>query len=424
MAPADQTRLTRSRLSEFFQRAFTPRAEWRIGMELEKMGRRASDGKPIPYLGSDPSIHSFLAIYMAQRGGVPIYDGMHIIGLDGPYGTITLEPAGQVEWSSRPCDDLGQLQADLLDHLAALDTIGRRAGIEWLDVAVDPVHPVTEMPWMPKARYEIMRPYMGRQGRLAHRMMTQTASIQCSYDFENADDWTAKFRAAALLSPVAVALFANSSRIDGKPTGYRSYRQAIWMETDPDRCGLPSVVFEPGFDMEAWIDWACTVPTLFYYKNRNLVPGGGIPFDRVLEHAGCKGLTMADWELQLSSIFTDVRSYTYIEVRCADLQHDHLAFAVPALWTGILYHGDSLAAGLELGSPVDDYGKWREAMESAARHGLDGEAGGRPIRELAAEMLRLSAAGLSGGAACSTGLEDPVSPLRLLDEELDLGALK
>jgi glutamate--cysteine ligase len=196
------------------------------------------------------------------------------------------------------------------------------------------------------------------------------------------------------------------------------------METDPDRCGLPSVVFDTGFDMEAWIDWACKVPALFYYRNRNLVPGDGIPFDEILLRAGAKGLTMADWELQLSSIFTDVRSYTYIEVRCADLQPDHLAMAVPALWTGILYHPGALEAALRLGSCIDGHGKWLDAMASASRHGLDGEAGGRPIRELAAEMLRLSGTGLTGGAACAAGPDDPSLPLRLLDQELELQALK
>ena len=37
---------------------------------------------------------------------------------------------------------------------------------------------------------------------------TQTASIQCAFDFASEDDWARKFRAAALMTPVAVALFA------------------------------------------------------------------------------------------------------------------------------------------------------------------------------------------------------------------------
>ena len=60
--------------------------------------------------------------------------------------------------------------------------------------------------------------------------------------------------AASILAPVATAMFANSSRIDGADSGYRSYRHAIWRETDDDRCGLPSAVFEDGFEIEHHLD--------------------------------------------------------------------------------------------------------------------------------------------------------------------------
>ncbi|NIM61656.1 MAG: glutamate--cysteine ligase, partial [Acidobacteria bacterium] len=76
-------------------------------------------------------------------------------------------------------------------------------------------------------------PYLAARGRLAQRMMTQTASIQVAFDYSDLHDWREKFRLAALLAPVANALFANSSRIDGADTGYKSYRSAIWQETDP-----------------------------------------------------------------------------------------------------------------------------------------------------------------------------------------------
>jgi len=423
MPPATLARLTRRRFIEFFVEAAVPRERWRVGMELEKMGRNSSDGKPFPYMGADPAVHALLTLYMSHRGGIPIYEGMHIIGLDGPYGTITLEPAGQFEWSSRPFSSLGDLADALEAHLATMAKIGRQAGVQWLDVAVDPVHPVSEMPWMPKPRYEIMRPYMGEHGRLSHRMMTQTASIQCSYDFENSSDWSRKFRAAALLSPVAVAMFANSPTIDGKDSGFRSYRQEIWRRTDPDRCMLPAAVFHESFDLEAWVDWLCTVPALFDLDNQSLVAGNGIPFHEILKRTGIDAPTMVDMKLLLSSLFTDVRSSTYIEIRCADLQPDHLAMAVPTLWTGILYHPRALDAAPDLGACVDDHSLWREAMYSASRDGLRGEAGGYSLRDLAVELLGLSRDGLESGAKCTSGTDDPAAHLRLLDRKLGLGVM-
>ena len=254
---------------------------------------------------------------------------------------------------------------------------------------------------MPKARYNIMRPYLGTRGRLAHRMMTQTASIQCAFDFADTEDWRRKFKAAALMAPIATALFANSSRIDGADTGYLSYRQRIWEETDPDRCGLPGIVFDPGFEIEAWVDWVLAVPTIFRHRARGLVPGGGVPFLKLLELQSCDAVGSVDWESHISTIFTDVRSYTYIEVRSADLPSDSLVFAVPALWTGLLYHEGALDGTLALGAAFDDETTWKEAMHEAARLGLSGVGGGRKIRELAGEALSLALKGLRDGAACA-----------------------
>ncbi len=115
----------------------------------------------------------------------------------------------QIEWSSRPQPDLDELRGQLDEHLAVLSDAAEALGVRWVEAAVDPEHPVSAMPWMPKARYRIMRPFLGAQGKLAHRMMTQSASIQVAFDFSDPEDWARKFRAGAFLAPVALALFAN-----------------------------------------------------------------------------------------------------------------------------------------------------------------------------------------------------------------------
>jgi len=221
-------------------------------------------------------------------------------------------------------------------------------------------------------------------------MMSQTASIQCAFDYGDAGDWARKFRAAAWLSPVATALFANSDRIDGAASGYRSYRQAIWRETDPDRCGLPPVVFEPDFDLQAWLDWVLRVPTIFRHRARGMVPAGGVPFVELLDAAGCEAVRLEDWETHVSTVFTEVRSYSYLEIRSADLQPRHLIAAVPALWTGLLYDETTLDAALELGTAFSTYESWSDGMDVAAREGLDGRCNGRSLRELARSAVELA----------------------------------
>lgn len=394
MTRFDRGTLTCPRLVDYFIQAGRPRERWLVGLEVEKMGVSIRDGCSIAY----PDVRRVLEAYHARRGGIRVHEGEHLIGLDGDWGEISLEPGGQVEWSSRPAPDLDALDAALRAHLAVLEEVGQETGVRWLEVGVQPDQPVDTMPWMPKARYVLMRDYLGARGRLAHRMMTQTASVQCAFDYADAQDWARKFRAAALLSPVAVALFANSSRADGRDTGWRSWREAIWKEVDPARCGLPAIVFDPAFDLRAWVEWILDVPAIFRRRSEGLVSAHGKPFRSYLERVGCDAVGIDDWELHLSSIFTEVRSYAYIEVRSADLQPDDLILSVPALWTGLFYDDDALAAALELGRGHDSHAAWRAAMDSAARLGMDGTAGDHALRDLAAEMLGIAAGTLRGRA--------------------------
>lgn len=394
-------KLSCPKLAQYFRESFRPRSEWLVGIEVETMGVDRATGRPLAYEGEGPSVRRVLDSYEGLRGGAPVLEGDHLVGLDAPWGAISLEPGGQVEWSSRPARDLDDLAAGLDGHLDAMRAVADRAGVRWLEAAVQPEVPLEAMPWMPKARYGIMRGIMAGKGRLAHRMMTQTASIQCAFDFASDEDWARKFRAAALMTPVAVALFANSSRVDGRDSGWASYRQAIWRETDPDRCDLPDVVFDPAFGIDLWVEWACDVPTLFLRRGNGLVPSGGFPFRALLERHGCDGVTMDDWELHLSSLFTEVRSYSYLEVRSADLQPAPLILAVPALWTGLLYDDEALDDALVLGKVFDEPAAWRRGMDAAARRGLGGTIDGTPLAALAARAVGRARSSLAAGAACA-----------------------
>jgi len=188
--------------------------------------------------------------------------------------------------------------------------------------------------------------------------------------------------------------------MDGADTGYRSYRHPIWRETDNDRCLLPPVVFKDGFAMERWVDWLLDVPLLFRRDGDGLLPPDGRSFRQLLEGPRGSDLDLDDWATHCSSIFTEVRSYTYMEVRSADLQPDDRAFAVPTFWTGTLYDDDALDAALDAGDGLDHAG-WLEAMDSAARLGLDGEQGRFGLRDLAARSLAAAVRAIQCGIPCA-----------------------
>jgi glutamate--cysteine ligase len=399
MAGEAHHQLDRDALCDYFAKGATAVENWQVGMELEKLGRHRESGLPLAYDGCGATILKVLEQLQTLRGGEPIQESGNFIGLDAEWGTITLEPGGQVEWSSKPRPTLSALAVDFNAHIEAMKQVATSLQINWLDVAVDPHLPVERMEWMPKKRYGIMREYLRKRGALAHRMMTQSASIQCAFDFADSRDWVRKFHAAAYLAPLATALFANSSRIDGAESGYRCMRERIWRQTDNDRCGLPARVFEPGFDLASWIDWMLDVPLLFVQGPEGLLPPDGRTFRQRLESPDGASLTMDDWATHGSSIFTEVRSSTYLEVRSADLQPDERIFSAPAFWTAMLYSDDATECALELGRGLDHAG-WMASMESASRLGLAGEIAGQPLRNVAERCLAAAARAFGAGVRC------------------------
>src|SRR5437867_1026376 len=229
--------LTAADLVELHRKAFKPRERWTIGLEMEKMAVDARSGRPLPYDGAPASVRSVLVFLAAARPSEPLFEDSNLIALAGEWGTITLEPGGQVEWSSPPAQDLFTLERLLGEHIRILEQAAQTLGLRWLEVALQPDAPLSSMPWMPKRRYRIMREYFRSRGSLAHRMMTQTASIQVSLDYSDEADWREKFRAGFYLAPIAVAAFANSRRMEGRDSGYgsRSEEHASELPSPYDR---------------------------------------------------------------------------------------------------------------------------------------------------------------------------------------------
>ena len=94
--------LTCPELAGYFRQAFRPREEWLVGVEIEMMGRNAATALPLAYEADGPSVRRVIEAYAAARGGALVHEGDRPVGIDGAWGGITLEPGGQVEWSSRP----------------------------------------------------------------------------------------------------------------------------------------------------------------------------------------------------------------------------------------------------------------------------------------------------------------------------------
>ena len=78
-------------------------------------------------------------------------------------------------------------------------------------------------------------------------MMKMTATVQATFDYESEEDAVDRMRTAFGVTSIVTALFAASPLVDGRPGPDRSFRAAVWLETDPHRCGLLPFAFEPDF---------------------------------------------------------------------------------------------------------------------------------------------------------------------------------
>jgi glutamate--cysteine ligase len=399
-------------LAAWFRTRERPREAFRVGLEHEVVLVRAGTLDPVPWEG-ESGVAALLRGF-GRFGFTPFEEDGRIIAAQRDGLTISIEPGGQLELSGRPYAAVAGAAEELRAHLEHCAALGRELGLEFLATGYRPWGTPRTNPWMPKDRYRIMRPFLSSRGRLAEDMMAMTASAQASYDFEGPEDMAAKLRVALAVQPAVVALLANSPVADGRETGWKSWRTAVWNETEPSRCGLLAFPFDPGFDDDPYrrySEWALDVPMIFVRRQGGYLDPRGATFRTFLER-GIEGErpTLGDWEDHLTTLFPEVRVKGVVEVRAADgcdLPH---ARALLAFWKGILYDGAAreraFAAVARLSVP-----ERRALTDAAGRDGLAGRApDGRTLREIAAEVLAAASDGLSrlGGGGDERALLEPL----------------
>jgi glutamate--cysteine ligase len=380
-------------LEAHFHAGSKPRPAWRVGVEYETPAVGAGTGDALPYEGTGACIRAILE-EMAVDGWLPIHESDRVIALRKGDASITLEPGGQVEMSGRQCESMHEAHDEFIDHCARLASVARRLSVAFLGLGATPLTPLEKLPWMPKQRYRIMREIMRSTGSMGHRMMQQTATVQGNFDYESEEDARRKLRVSLALSPVLVAISANSPVLDGKETGFKSFRAHVWTDTDPRRCGLLPFAFETRGIFRAYAEYALDVPMYFVAREGQLLSPEGMTFRDYL----AKGLanhraTLADWATHLTTLFPESRLKTYIEVRSADGQPQDRVIAIPALLKGILYENDCLDAIWDL------LGRWTlseriETAAAAAKDGLAARVGRHSLQSYARDVVAIAAEGL------------------------------
>jgi glutamate--cysteine ligase len=323
-------------------------------------------------------------------------------------GRITLEPGGQIEFSLHPKRSLADIEKLLERYFSRLKEIGDQLGLLFIATGFDPLRTIEEQHWIPKRRYEIMRPYLAKRGKQAWDMMCRTAAIQVNLDYSDLEDMAKKFTLATRLAPVACAIFANSPFAEGKLSGYKSTRYAAWLETDAERTGAAPCALDGSFSLECFIDYVKSVPMFFIRRDEEYINLAGYDFRRFLAE-GYEGHTpiLQDFTDHLSTIFTEARLKPYIEQRSMDGGQIADAMMAMAFWKGLLYDRQALENALEIAPKMNSQSYAALQLETA-RYGLEAALDHVSVFDMAMTAVEIARDGLNRIAPDEMRFLDPL----------------
>ena len=388
--------LSKNELIKYFHDGVKNNTEVKIGTEHEKFIFDKNNFNLIPYEGT-VSINSIFEEFI-KDGWKPLKEDNNIIALTKKRASITLEPGGQFELSGAPLNNIHETCREINNHLLFTKKIEEKFNIGFLGLGFFPIGELKDVPSVPKKRYaEIMTPYMKSLKGLGLEMMYQSATVQANFDYISETDMQKKINVSAFIQPIVTGLFSNSPFKNGKLSGFETYRAHVWTQTDPDRTGIPKFLTEKSMSFEQYVDYALKVPVYAVIRNSNYYNCTEFTFSELLEgkneNFNPEDITIEDWINHISTIFTEVRLKTFIEMRGADAGNYNSLCALPAFWTGILYQKEALEETYNIISDFtyEDLMNFRKDVISK---GLDASYGKTNGWALAERFLNISFNGL------------------------------
>ena len=316
-------------LNTAVQRLFTPaRRPGRIGVEVELIPVTDTE-RPQPV---DPATLAAGFDTGFARAGVP-----------------TFEPGGQLELSPPPRAGVAALVRDVVRLIGRARAVAAARGVRLEAVGTNPYHSCAQVPLRtPTPRYVGMQRMFDEAGPDGRRMMRLTASLQICVDLLPGPAGYEQWLVANLAGPPLAAAFANSTAVDGRPSGMAGARTRIWQGVDLRRTGYDGRHLDPVDPVRAYAAFAAAAPRL------------PIP-------------AAADPSYHLTTLFPPVRPRRgYLEVRYLDAQPlERIGEAVATVAT-LLYDRRARRDALDLLLPRagDQQCAWH-----AAAHGYSPDSG-------------------------------------------------
>ena len=378
---------SKEQIVKYFNSGIKETKDFKIGIEHEKFLFNKNDNSRIDYSKIKEMFTALL-----EFGWNPILEKGNIIGLNKGGKNITLEPGNQIELSGDKLNNIHEACAESYDYLFELKQVTKKLDINIVSAGFDPISKIDEVPNNPKQRYKLMTKDMPLNGRLSLDMMYRTCGTQLNIDYSSEEDFIKKFKIVNSITPISIALFANSSIVEKKNSNYLSYRSKVWQNTS--RGGLPKLFFEK-LDFEKYVDFVINFPILFIKDGENYISGKEYTFkdfmDGKIVEINNRLPNENDLAIHLSTIFTENRLKKYIELRSMDTCGWDCLCAGPAFFIGILYGN--------LDETYDLISKWDKdkiinAYLDAPKKGFNTQLMNKDLFYWASTLLNLSKKGL------------------------------
>ena len=404
--------ISKEQIIEYFKSGIKKTKDFKIGIEHEKFLFNNQDNKRINY----SKIKEMFAALL-EFGWKPILEKENIIGLNKGDKNITLEPGNQIELSGEKLNHIHEACAESQDYLFELRQVTKKLDINIVSAGFDPISKLDEIPNNPKQRYGLMTKDMPLGGELSLDMMYRTCGTQLNIDYNSEQDFIKKFKIVNSIVPISIALFANSSIVEKKNSGYLSYRSKVWQNTS--RGGLPQLFFEE-LNFEKYAEFVMNFPILFIQNKDTYISGNKYIFkdfmDGKIDEISNRLPTESDLTTHLSTIFTENRLKKYIELRSMDTCGWDCLCAGPAFNIGMLY--GNLDEVHELVSTWDT-DKIINAYFEAPKKGFSTQLMGKDLLYWSSTLLNLSKRGLENREILNKSGKDETVFLNHLKKLID-----
>jgi gamma-glutamylcysteine synthetase len=356
-----QTYLDVTPLLERFRSGFSSRP-----IPIRKIGREAE----YPVVNADGTAFDIAQLWADLAGPGLTRERMSggmIVGLNGmKYSYASEVGRGTIEVITGPRHDLVSLARDHEEAVRRLVTVAAKHGARILGVGVQPVTPASVDLMTPKPRYGVLHDVIGDPWL----SFTSTASDQTHVDVSS-PEIAAMANLCNMLSPVIIALCANSGVVAGGDAGVVSWREKAMGEIQPEhgRHGMP---VEPAETLAHHMEMLANLPHLMHRIDGVATAGTGRPFRELMGDMD-KEEVWKSFLVHEHYVWHSARPRSRqgtVEIRCACQQPWDSHMAASALALGLVSGAAEIAQFLGDQLGPDGWEKMRQWHTEVIVHGL------------------------------------------------------